>query len=148
MMRSLQAAGYETATIGKTHYHGLPDRARLDGVDGPFDLRSYDGFVQEFGWDHVLEEYDKYVHVSRRLATPYTDHLAEHGLLDAYRQQIRDVFRLTPSHWRGETSVVPQEHDLTSFIADQAIDWLVHRDTGRPFLLKLAFVQAARAPDR
>lgn len=141
MMKSLRAAGYETATIGKTHYHELPDRATLDAIDGPYDLRSYEAFVREFGWDHVVEEYDKYVHVSRRLATPYTDHLAEHGLLDSYRGQIRDVFRLTPSHWRGETSVVPQEHDLTSFIADQAIDWLESRNPRRPFMLKLAFVQ-------
>ncbi|MDH3681088.1 MAG: sulfatase-like hydrolase/transferase, partial [Acidimicrobiia bacterium] len=141
MMKSLRAAGYETATIGKTHYHDLPDRATLDAVDGPYDMRSYEGFVREFGWDHVVEEYDKYVHVSRRLATPYTDHLAEHGLLDSYREQIRNVFRLTPAHWRGETSVLPQEHDLTSFIADQTIDWLESRSPQRPFTLKLAFVQ-------
>ena len=140
-MRSLQAVGYETASIGKTHYHQLPSRDALDATDGPYDMRSYDESVRAFGWDHVVEEYDKYVHASRRLRTPYTDHLAEHGLLEAYREQIRGVFRLTPTHWRGETSVLPQEHDLTSFIADRAIEWLETRSREKPFMLKLAFVQ-------
>jgi len=141
VMKSLQAAGYETASIGKTHYHELPDREMVDAAGGVYDMRAYDSATQSFGWDHVVEEFDKYVHASRRLSTPYTDHLAEHGLLDAYRDQIHGVYRLTASHWRGETSVLPQEHDLTSFIADQAIDWLERRREDQPFLLKLAFVQ-------
>jgi len=141
VMRSLQGAGYETASIGKTHYHGPPSREEVGQSDGLFDMRSFEPWMREFGWDHVLEEYDKYMHVFKRLSTPYTEHLAEHGLLDAYRDQIRDVFRRTPTHWQGQTSVLPQEHDLTSFIADQAIDWLDQRDADRPFFLKLGFVQ-------
>ncbi len=140
--KSLQAAGYETATIGKTHYHDSYQAPVRDSTsDEPLDMRSRAGFVRRFGWDHVVEEYDKYLHVAPRLRTPYTDYLAGLGLLDRYREQIRGVFRLTPSHWRGETSVLPQEHDLTSFIAGEAIDWLRRRDASRPFFLKLAFVQ-------
>mgnify|MGYP003338255364 CR=1 FL=1 len=106
-----------------------------------FRSRSYNPFVQSFGWDYVLEEYDKYLHVEDRLATPYTDYLAQHNLLGAYRDQIRGVFRLTDSHWRGETSVLPQAHDLTSFLADEANEWLRRRNSNKPFFLKLAFVQ-------
>ena len=51
------------------------------------------------------------------------------------------MFRLSDSHWRGETSVVDQEHDLTSFLTAQAKNWLKQRDSQRPFFLKLAFVQ-------
>ncbi len=136
--KSLQAAGYETASIGKTHYHNSyqpPD------VAGELDLREMAGHVARFGWDHVLEEFDKYMHVARHVTTPYTHHLRQHGLLEAYREQIRGVFRLTPAHWRGETSVLPQQHDLTSFLASAAQAWLRDRDASRPFFLKLAFVQ-------
>ena len=137
VMKSLQAVGYETATIGKTHYH---ESYAPSGTEA-FDMRERAPWVGEFGWDYVLEEYDKYLHCAAHLRTPYTDHLADHGLLEAYREQIRGVFRLTPTHWRGETSVLPQQHDLTSFLADAAMDWLRSRDASRPFLLKLAFVQ-------
>ena len=138
VMKQLQGAGYETATIGKTHYH---ESYQPPKEDGQIDMRDKADFVKAFGWDHVLEEYDKYMHTEARIRTPYTDHLAAHGMLEAYRAQIRDVFRLTPSHWRGETSVLPQELDLTSFLAEAAINWLKDRSKDKPFFLKLAFVQ-------
>ncbi len=137
VMKSLQAVGYETATFGKTHYH---ESYAPSGTEA-FDMRDRAPFVQGFGWDHVLEEYDKYLHCARHLRTPYVDHLDAHGQLDAYRDQIRGIFRLTPTHWRGETSVLPPELDLTNFLADAAIDWLQTREAAQPFFLKLAFVQ-------
>jgi len=141
VMKSLQSFGYETATIGKTHYHGMPDREVFKDRTDPYDLREYNEFISEFGWDYVMEEYDRYVHSSRRVRTPYMDHLESHGLLEDYQAQIKSVFRLTPTHWKAETSCLPQEHDLTSFIADHAMDWLSARDRENPFFLKLAFVQ-------
>jgi arylsulfatase len=138
VMKQLQEVGYETATIGKTHYH---ESYQPPKADGDIDMRSNEGFVKSFGWDYVLEEYDKYLHAARRLSTPYTDHLSEHGMLDEYRAQIKGAFRLTPEHWRGQTSVLPQELDLTSFLADEANQWLRQRSTEKPFMLKLAFVQ-------
>lgn len=141
VMKSLQASGYETASIGKTHYHGMPTREEVDASDGLFDLRRYGDFVKSFGWDYVMEEFDRYVHPARTVCSPYSDYLESHGLLDTYREQIKGVYRLTPTHWRGETSRIPQEHDLSSFIAGEAMDWLETRNRDRPFLLKLAFVQ-------
>ena len=137
VMKSLQAAGYETATFGKTHYH----ESYAPKGSEPFDMRDRAGFVGDFGWSHVLEEYDKYLHCAEHLRTPYVDHLDAHGQLEAYREQIRGIFRLTPTHWRGETSVLPPELDLTNFLADEAISWLQQRDASTPFFLKLAFVQ-------
>lgn len=141
-MKSLQGEGYETATIGKTHYHGIPTREDVKTAGGAISFADrYDELVKSFGWDYVVEEYDKYVHAARSFKTPYANYLDELGLIDGYREQIRGVFRLTPSHWRGETSVIPQEHDLTSFLAREAIDWLDNRDDSKPFMLQLAFVQ-------
>jgi len=138
VMKQLQEVGYETATIGKTHYH---ESYQPPKAGGDIDMRSNEGFVKSFGWDYVLEEYDKYLHAARRLSTPYTDHLSEHGMLDEYRAQIKGAFRLTPEHWRGQTSVLPQELDLTSFLADEANQWLRQRSAEKPFMLKLGFVQ-------
>ena len=76
-----------------------------------------------------------------RLRTPYTDHLASHGVLEPYQDMIKSVFRLTPDHWRARTSVLPQELDLSYFLADRAIDWLGARTSDKPFLLMLGFVQ-------
>ena len=137
VMKQLQSTGYETATIGKTHYH---ESYQPPKEEGEVNMQSYAPFVRSFGWDYVLEEYDKYLHVEDRLRTPYTDYLAQYGLLDAYKNQIRGVFRLTDTHWRGETSVLTQEHDLTTFLASKAEDWLRQRDNTKPFFLKLAFV--------
>ena len=133
IMKSLKSVGYETAIIGKTHYHGMPDCEVLKDRTDPYDLRQYDNFIKEFGWDHVMAEYDRYAHSSRRLQSPYMDYLESHGLLKEYEVQIKGVFRLTPTHWRGETSCLPQEHDLTSFIADRAIRWLSERENESPF---------------
>lgn len=141
VMKSLQQQGYETASFGKTHYHGMPTGEMVEQSGGVYDLRGYEAFVKSFGWDYVVEEFDRYVHAARTVRSPYSDYLESHGLLDDYRKQIKGVYRLTPSHWRGETSCIPQEHDLTSFIAGQAMDWLRTRSTDKPFLLKLAFVQ-------
>ncbi len=141
VMKQLQVAGYQTAMIGKTHYHGIPTGDEVKAAGGAYDFRNYEQLVKSFGWDHVVEEYDKYVHSTRAFRTPYADYLEDLGYGKAYRDQIRSVFRLTPTHWQGQTSVVPQEHDLTSFLADQAMDWLNTRNDSRPFLLKLAFVQ-------
>ena len=141
LMKELRASGYETATIGKTHYHGMPTAQQLEDCDGPFDMRRFESFVADFGWDHVTEEYDRYAHVNKRIRTPYTDHLLDHGALDEYREMIKGVYRLTPDHWRARTSVLPQELDLSSFLADRAIDWLRARTSDKPFLLMLGFVQ-------
>jgi arylsulfatase A-like enzyme len=141
VMKALQEAHYETATIGKTHYHGMPTREQVDAAQTPFDMREFDSFVAGFGWDYVLEEYDRYVHASRRIRTPYTDYLEAHGVVRDYRDMIKSVYRLTPEHWRAMTSVLPQELDLSCFLADRAIDWLGQRTSDKPFFLKLGFVQ-------
>lgn len=140
MMKSLQRAGYRTAQFGKTHYH-QHKYLQIIKEGKTLDLRDYDEYVASFGFDHVMEEYDKYVHLTApHITTPYSDFLAEHGLLEAYQAQISSVFRRTPTHWEGQTSVLPQEYDLTSFIADHAIDWIESADEQQPFFVQLSFV--------
>jgi choline-sulfatase len=137
-MKSLQAAGYETAGIGKTHYYqkGL---VQPDSDDA--DLRKHAGFVGSFGFDHVVEEFDRYVHVMDGVRTAYTEYLRERDLLERYVDQIKKIWRLTPSHWDGVTSPLEQEHDLSSFLTREALSWLDERTGERPFFLQLSYVQ-------
>ncbi|MBW1709548.1 MAG: sulfatase-like hydrolase/transferase [Deltaproteobacteria bacterium] len=143
MPKQLQSAGYTTAKIGKTHFY-TPRRETMKDKSTPegFDLRKYNSFVRSFGFDYVLEEFDRYMHAYPKfnLITPYTEHLKAKGLLEPYQEQIRSIWRLTPTHWNGVTSVLPQEDDLTSFIADQAIEWLSSYDDDKPFFLMVSFV--------
>ena len=143
-MKNLKKVGYTTAQIGKTHFHSPRAGAGRNTPSGPeIDLRQSQGIVQSLGFDDVVEEFDRYVHAfpQARMITPYTEYLRAKGRLEAYQQQIRSVWRLTPHHWDGVTSVLPQEDDLTCFLADQATDWLRRRRDDQPFFLMLSFVQ-------
>ena len=54
VMKTLQSVGYETATIGKTHYHGMPSREELEVAEEPYDLTQFADFVGDFGYSHPL----------------------------------------------------------------------------------------------
>jgi choline-sulfatase len=144
MMKQLQKVGYTTALVGKTHFYS-PRRENMKRVGDEFeqDLRERSDFVRSFGFDFAMEEFDRYVHARRRMhaTTPYTEYLRGKGLLKPYQEQVSSVWRLTPHHWDGLTSVLPQEDDLTSFLADRSIDWLRSRSDDKPFFLMVSFVQ-------
>ncbi|MBW2084603.1 MAG: sulfatase-like hydrolase/transferase [Deltaproteobacteria bacterium] len=143
MMKQLQKAGYTTAKVGKTHFYSLRQETLVELPDHQeFDLRQYSDFVRSFGLDYIFEEFDRYVHAypEVNLITPYTEHLRARGMLEPFQKQIRSIWRLTPTHWDALTSVLPQEDDLTSFIADRAIDWLNNYDGHKPFFLMVSFV--------
>jgi len=142
MMKQLKKKGYTTALVGKSHFY-TPWRERPKDPSDQLavDLREYAGFVRSFGFDYVLEEFDRgAAHVLPNLVTNYNLHLKEKGLLEPYRNQLKLVWRGSPSRWDGLTGVLPQEHDLTSFIADRSIDWLNSYDGKSPFFLMISFV--------
>ena len=132
--RRLQRAGYTTASIGKTHFDSWPMGAE-PGTPPPTDE-----WIGSFGFDHVVEEFDRYVHLFD-IDTPYMTFLREHGALEPYQDVIRDNFRGGDKHWNGVTSPLPQELDLTSFLADEAERWLRQRPEDQPWFLQLSFVQ-------
>ena len=131
--KALQAAGYTTASIGKTHYSQWPFFRR----DQP---PPTDEWIASFGFDHVVEEFDRYVHTGR-WDTPYTRFLRDSDMLEDYQDAIRSVFFGTDQAWEGLTSPLPQELDLTSFLAGEADAWLSSRTGDDPWFLQLSFVQ-------
>ncbi len=134
--RALQAAGYETATIGKTHYSSWPMGSK-GPEDGP---PPTDEWIAGFGFDHVVEEFDRYVHTGRQ-DTPYMRFLRDHDALEPYRAEVLARFRTGDRHWEAATSPLPQQLDLTSFLAGEAEKWIGERFRDRPWFLQLSFVQ-------
>lgn len=130
--RNLQAAGYSTAVIGKTHYSNWPMGKEKEPAPA-------DAWIQRFGYDHVVEEFDRYVHIGYE--TPYTEFVKARGDFEAYQQAVRDRFRIGDRHWEAVTSPLPQELDLTSFLAGEASTWIAEQSASKPWFLNLAFVQ-------
>jgi len=143
MMKELKKVGYTTSEVGKTHFYSPRPKDVKETPDGPqIDLREYADFVKSFGFDYVLEEFDRYLHAfpDINMITPYSEYLKAKGILEKYQEQILSIWRLTPNHWDGVTSVLDQGDDLTSFIADRSIDWLKEYDSDNPFFLQVGFV--------
>lgn len=136
-MKRLQQAGYTTANIGKTHYYA----EGLATPDGDRDMRQNSPRVAAFGFDHVVEEFDRYVHAMDGVLTPYTEYLKSEGVFEAYRDRIKSIWRLTEQHWDGVTSPISKEQDLTSFLTREAQSWLAGQSAEQPFFLQLAYVQ-------
>ncbi|NKB99484.1 MAG: sulfatase-like hydrolase/transferase [Pseudomonadales bacterium] len=136
-MKQLQNAGYNTANIGKTHYYA----EGLSEPDGKKDMREHAARVAEFGFDHVVEEFDRYVHAMDGVDTPYTGYLKSEGVYETYRDQIKSIWRLTDQHWNGVTSPLTKEQDLTSFLTREAQSWLARQTEADPFFLQLSYVQ-------
>ena len=136
-MQRLQQAGYATANIGKTHYYA----EGLAEPEGETDMRQYSSRVAEFGFDHVVEEFDRYVHAMDRVSTPYTDYLKAEGVYEPYRDQLKSIWRLTEHHWDGVTSPLTKEQDLSSFLTREAQSWLAHQTDEQPFFMQMSYVQ-------
>lgn len=136
-MKGLQQAGYATANVGKTHYYA----EGLAEPDREVDMRTHAPRVAAFGFDHVVEEFDRYVHALDGVRTHYTEYLRAEGAYDAYRDRIRSIWRLTDQHWDGVTSPLSKAQDLTSFLTRAAQDWLTEQTDEQPFFLQLSYVQ-------
>lgn len=136
-MKQLQQAGYSTANIGKTHYYA----EGLAEPEGETDMRQYSPRIEAFGFDHVVEEFDRYVHAMEGVHSPYTDYLKSERVYETYRDQIKSIWRLTEQHWDGVTSPLTKEQDLTSFLTREAQTWLQQQSNSQPFFLQLSYVQ-------
>jgi len=137
-MQQLQAAGYDTANIGKTHYYAT---GLVPPTGKERDLRSFADRVQAFGFDHCVEEFDRYVHAMDSVETAYTEYLRREGVFETYRNTLKSIWRLTPNHWDGTTSPLSKEQDLTSFLTREASNWIAQRSRQKPFFLQLSYVQ-------
>lgn len=133
VLHQLRAAGYRTAVVGKTHFP-----------------RDEDGGLQGYGFDLVLEEFDKYE--GRTKDTPYTRYLKELGMFEAWSLYLRSLRHFTvlsgtvqPNPYydavrgrAGPDPIVPLQHQLDTFIGRQAADLIRGYDRDEPFFLWVA----------
>jgi len=133
-VRSIRDAGYHTAVVGKTHLyvHGAPDVA---------DTRDR---VQElYDWGYVDTHELTGPWASRRIDSPYTDYLAEKGLLDAHRDYIGHYLtgmrsgELRP--WDEPPPPLSPEDHLDTYTGRTAAEWVRNYDGDKPFYLQVCF---------
>jgi arylsulfatase A-like enzyme len=141
MMKNLRAAGYLTASYGKTHFGLSVDEQ--GGADAPpreyaHDSREDWPYIASFGYDYVGEEGGQWYPAMKGFSSPYTDYLRERGLLEAYRKSVLQVWTDTEDQWKPFVTPFKQQDDVTSFVARQVIDLINTRDTSKPFFITYA----------
>jgi len=131
-VRNIRDAGYRTALIGKTHL-----LSRISGSHA----RDYEYQLRDWGYEDTMElgstvnagGYDN----------AWTDHLAEKGLLEAYRETIREYNRINWSFqrrpWEDPPAPIPAEDHIDSFCGRKAAEWVQNYKGDRPFYLQVCF---------
>lgn len=132
MVQAIRDAGYHTAAIGKMHlfphYRNIADGQPL---------------MRALGFEEVHELVGKMAQALVRNA--YSDYLAGLGLLDVYRQFVRER---TPRRgdggrkpaWNTDPSPLPAEAYLDTWVGDRAVRWVEDRSTAEgPFFLWVGF---------
>lgn len=123
---ALQQHGFRTALIGKLH-----------SFHGDFGSPEHQADTHARGFDDVVEVGGR--SLTYRYDCNWTRHLAEHGLLDRYRQDLED--RNAHLCWAEpyRAGVVPYEHSMDVFIRHQIVDWIEQMDEGQPWFLHASF---------
>jgi choline-sulfatase len=121
----LQAAGYHTCHIGKSHYYG----------HGGFHLREREPYMHARGLDDVHETTGPWATVTTD--SYMTDHWAAKGLLQAFRDDYARRRERGPcSVW---PSPLPTEEHLDSYVGRQAVRWIDAYAGDRPPCLFVGF---------
>lgn len=133
-VRNLRDAGYHTAVIGKTHLY-------VHGAPGVNDTR--DHVQQLYDWGYVDTHELTGPWASRRIDSPYTDYLAEKGLLEAHRDYIGHYLRgmrsgeLRP--WDEPPPPLAPEDHLDTYTGRTAAEWVRNYQGDKPFYLQVCF---------
>src|SRR5262245_18129693 len=133
-LHALVDAGYHTAMLGKAHLTRDDDLQ----VERVADLADH---LHERGFLEVIETGDKF---TTTVSNPYTDHLAQRGLLDAYRQHLADrsyhgenesgrgATKRVPM-WDATPSPVPLADYIDTWHGDAAVRWIEQHRDANPF---------------
>ncbi|MEE8399787.1 MAG: sulfatase-like hydrolase/transferase [Desulfobacterales bacterium] len=130
-VRNIRDAGYRTAVVGKTHLWLHGKGHTRDHVD---EMHDY-GYTDPHEMTGPSE--------SASTDSPYTDHLAEKGLLDTHREYLRTYLRGQAQGvslpWELPPSLLPTEDHLDMFIARKAEEWIGGYGDDQPFYLQVCF---------
>jgi len=131
-VRNIRDAGYHTAIIGKTHLyvHG-----------GAIDTRKHVHELNDWGFTDIHELTGP--RASANVDSPYTEYLAERGLLDTHREYMHKYNKemregkLRP--WDEPPTPLPAQHHLDSYTGQTAVNWIRNYSEDKPFYLQLLF---------
>ena len=134
-IRNVRDAGYHTAVIGKTHLHRARGHTRLGTPD-----------LEDWGYMEAIETGG-----GNTTMSPYTDYLAEKGLLElnlahhnaGYKSGGRGV-RVGERQlggrgrsWETPPSLMPPEDHLDMFILRESAQWIRNYSSDKPFYLQV-----------
>lgn len=121
----LQATGYRTAHIGKSHYYN----------HGPFHLREEEPYMHARGFTDVWETTGPWATVETD--SYMTDHWDTKGLTEVFREDYRRRRQVGP--WEGWPSPLPEKEHPDSYVGRKATEYLQAYEEARPFCLFVGF---------
>ena len=121
----LQAAGYRTAHIGKSHYH----MHRGDH------LREHEDYMHARGFDYVHETTGPWA--TLHTDSYMTDRWESVGLLQAFRDDYRD--RQSSKGVVVRPSPLPVEEFMDSYVGRRAVEYIESHDRHQPMALFVGF---------
>ena len=133
-VRNMRDAGYHTAVIGKTHLY----------VHGGRDVKdTRDHVNQLIDWGYVDTHELTGPWASRVIDSPYTDYLAEKGLLEAHRDYIQHylegMFSGELRPWDEPPPPLSPEDHLDTYTGRTSAEWIRNYKGDKPFYLQVCF---------
>lgn len=138
-LRELQKVGYTTAAVGKLHWHqgwpwDTPEGCGHDFVSDP-------ELTKQYGLDYVWEVSGKQ-QVTRNYCK-YAEYLEQHGILQAYRDEVqrqgRNYDYPREDTFTGEPFPFAPEHYVDHVIGRQTRAYLESVAPDKPFCLTASF---------
>jgi len=128
-VKALKRGGYRTCHIGKAHlyYHENTD------------IKKEEPYMHSLGWDDVFETQGTWSSVKAN--SIYYDYLKENGLNDVFDDYLIELDKM-PDHIRrfiAESSPLPEEHVLDSFIGRKVVQYVKDYQDSRPSFLFVGF---------
>lgn len=135
-LQALQRSGYHTSGIGKLHWlQGWPFQGK--GTGRGHDLVRLEESTKQFGLDYVWEAAGKQLALQNYCH--YAEHLDRKGLLEPYRQFIRDCGRNVTTAKEQQFKVEPfpfaQQDYIDAVIGDKIVERIRERPKDRPFFI-------------
>ncbi len=134
-VRAIRGCGYRTALVGKTHlYLNRP---------GSRHTRDHIPVLKQWGFEDTHETHGLIQSIFND--SPYTEHLAEKGLLEVHRRHMLEYtipwLKGEARPWEDKPSPLPEEDLLDSYIGRKAAEWIRdYENPAKPFYLQVLFL--------